>query len=156
MSEPKDLDAPQTSPDNAQEDTDAILSRRRFLIQSGLAGAGLAVTGCDKGGKPDKAAGTDPMGKGHKPGICLKIAAPKPDAAVSQTCLSVAIMKPDKPPSPRPCLGLTRTPPKRPQMDPGKTPMKPPRKAMVCLTQPRPPRRKRPGGRPRICLSKIK
>ena len=92
MSDNEDLEAPQTPSDSAQEDTEAILSRRRFLIQSGLAGAGLAVAGCEKGGKVDKASKTGPMGKPHSPGICLKVAGPKPDAAVSQPCLSTATM----------------------------------------------------------------
>ncbi len=116
-------------PDTAQEDTDAILSRRRFLIQSGLAGAGIAVGGCDKGGKTDKAGGADPMGKPPRMHVCLDVPAPRRDAAVSRPCLSVPprpdmqrVMKP--PPKPRVCL-----------MEP--PPRRPPRKAMVCLSKTR-------------------
>ncbi len=151
--EPIEPDSAQLEPDSAQEDTEAILSRRRFLIKSGLASAGLAVAGCEKGGKTDQTNAPGPMSKPHKPGICLKVAGPKPDAAVSRPCLSVPDMTPDKPMRPRVCLKVR---PPEPMRDPGG------RKAMVCLSQPKPPRKKRPTPpkppkprkrRARICLS---
>jgi hypothetical protein len=73
MSDTQDLQAPPTLPDRAREDTAAILSRQRFLIQS--AGAGIGAAGCDKGGKADRSGGTtpDPMEPPHKPGICLSV-----------------------------------------------------------------------------------
>jgi hypothetical protein len=135
-------------PDDAQEDTEAILSRRRFLIQSGLASAGLAAAGCEKGGKSDQAAGPEPMGKPTEPRVCLAVEAPKPDAAAAaQPCLSAPYMAPDQPMRPRVCLKVRQPDPMR---DPGA------RRAMVCLSKPapkRPKRPKRPMRTPRICLS---
>ncbi|HUT34349.1 MAG TPA: hypothetical protein VNE39_12760 [Planctomycetota bacterium] len=75
-------------PRRHDEDTRAILDRRRFLIKSTLVGAGLGAA----------AAGCDLLG----PRACL---------APPQPCLSVA--PPPQPclsPPPRPCLSIRREP----------------------------------------------
>jgi len=92
-------------PPRHDEDTQAILDRRRFLIESTLAGAGLGAlaAGCDT----------------EKPRPCLSI------AKEPQPCLSVIKEPPKKPdtatppqpclsppPEPRPCLEVP-APPKK-------------------------------------------
>ncbi len=150
--EPRDEQPEPINADSAQEDTDAILSRRRFLIQSGLAGAGIAVGGCEKGGKTDKASGAGGMDKPPKPGICLKVRAPQRDAAVSRPCLSV----PERPPM-EPGMKPAMAPDMKPRVClKVRMPRKPDRRATVCLSKPtqrRPKPRKKPRGR--ICLSAI-
>ncbi len=78
------------------DDTEAILARRRFLVQSTLAGLGVgvvAVTGCAP--KPCLTLVPDACLKPPPPDpeVCLKPAPPDP-----KPCL-----KP-KPPEPKPCL----------------------------------------------------
>ena len=80
----------------ADGDTEAILRRRRFLIESALAGAGLGalLTGCE-------------------PLVCLKVAPPpttkappKPKTETSaKACLSVPL-------NPQPCLEVMPPKPK--------------------------------------------
>jgi hypothetical protein len=93
-------------PEEDCEDTEAILARRRFLIASTLAGAGLgvALSGC-------------------QPKPCLKVKEPGP-----RVCLSVK-------PEPRVCLTVDPELPKRPKPDPPKegASANPPRPE-VCLS----------------------
>ncbi len=90
------------TPRRHDEDTQAILNRRRFLIESTLAGAGLGAlaAGCGK---------EEPQ----KPQICLSVAVPpeppkKPGTATPpQPCLDVAPPpKPTTATAPRPCLSM--------------------------------------------------
>jgi hypothetical protein len=122
------------------EDTEAILRRRKFLIQSALAGAGLGalLAGCEA--EPKVCLEVTP--DGPNPNICLQPpkvgtkAGPKPGTeaapklktdAAARTCLSV-------PPEPGPCLKLPA-----PRTHTG---------AKVCLKLAPP---KKP--KPRVCLS---
>ena len=141
--------------ERAREDTEAILSRRAFLIQSALAGAGVAAgaAGCDKKGKPAQAPSKP------RPQICLKKRGPRPDGSL-RPCLSVR--PPEEPPRP-----MTAGDPKPGMNDGARVPMgraclglrqpdKPKPRPKVCLSvrKRRPPkRRKKPRGR--ICLSPI-
>ena len=79
-------------PDQRDEDTQAILSRRDFLIKTALAGAGASAAAA--------AAGCGPK-------TCLKVV--DPDRPKPQTCLDVDPPDPPKksvtndPPEPQPC-----------------------------------------------------
>ena len=110
--------------DAEQQDTEAILSRRAFLVRSALAGAGVAAAGC--GDKPQpgpkvclgppparRDAGVKPKGRprpgpdaGPKP--CLKVKPPdhkpRPCLSAPRPCLKV------KPPRAQPCLQQKRLP----------------------------------------------
>jgi len=106
------------SPVRHDEDTEAILRRRRFLIESAIAGlsAGALAAGCKEEPEPKVCLSIrefpdEPPTKNEaKPQMCLKIAPPK-DSPKARPCLDVA-------PVPAPCLSLPakETPPKhRPQ-----------------------------------------
>ena len=114
----------------SDEDTEAILNRRRFLIESTMAGAGIGavLSGCEAQPgpeakppesrpclkiKPEPRQCLDvppdpPTSKPTEPQVCLsvEISQPKTPPAASQpaACLKVEV-KPPKPP-PRPCLRL--------------------------------------------------
>ena len=111
------------------EDTQAILNRRRFLIASALAGAGLgaAATGCDRDAQPD---------------ICLKVA-PRPRLTPKPPAKPGTADRPEPKPAtavePRPCL--EPVPPDRGH--------KPGTRPEVCLSVEIPPAPK-PG--PKVCL----
>ena len=92
------------------EDTRAILHRRRFLIESALAGigAGAVLIGCDK-----KPAGS--------PKPCLSVKAPPQTQPKPQVCLEV---------EPRPCLSVAPSPATKPATRP---------EPQVCLSPPVPP-----------------
>jgi hypothetical protein len=119
---------PGTEPaSGATEDRDAILSRRKFLIESALASAGITIG----------VAGCGPSKKDTGPQVCLSIA-PQP-----QECLKVA------PPRPNVCLSPPpQPPPPQPQECLRVAPQKclkiaPPRdggapRPQVCLSKPRP------------------
>ena len=85
------------------DDTQAILRRRRFLIQSALAGAGLGalLTGC----RPEPHACLSVVPAPPKPPtgpkICLKPVAPHP-------CLKVAPPRPCLKIAPKPCLSIRK------------------------------------------------
>jgi hypothetical protein len=100
------------------EDTQAILARRRFLIESALAGGlGALAAGCEKE-EPS------PCLKVGTPRVCLKVPPPeppkKPDTATTpQPCLSPPV-------EPRPCLEVA-PPPKKDAKGTGEGPR-------VCLS----------------------
>lgn len=62
------------------EDREAILRRRRFLIQSALAGAGIGalLAGCAPKPKPGPCLTVVPPPQPPKPGPCLKVVPPRP------------------------------------------------------------------------------
>jgi len=72
-----------------EEDTEAILGRRRFLIASALAGAGIgiALSGCPM----------TCLSYAPNPRPCLEVAPPEPEPE-PQVCLEV------EPPEPQVCL----------------------------------------------------
>ena len=89
------------------EDTEAILDRRRFLIESTLAGAGLGavLAGCDNRSEPHACLSIEPQ-------PCLEVEPPE-----SQPCLSIEIGQPTtqpKPPGPEVCLKVEVKPPFKP------------------------------------------
>ena len=86
-------------------DTEAILDRRRFLIESTLAGAGLGavLAGCDNSSGPHACLSIEPQRR------------PKPKPPESQPCLSVEIGRPTtqrNPPGPGACLKVEVKPPR--------------------------------------------
>ena len=94
-----DASKPGEAPGRPEEDREAILSRRKFLIESALASAGitLGVAGCG----PSKET-TPEVCLRVAPQKCLKMAPPRaPDGGMPQVCLS----------RPRPCLSVA---PKKP------------------------------------------
>ncbi len=109
------------------EDTEAILSRRDFLIKSGLATAGVAAVGCGEK-------------QTQKPQPCLSQPARQPDAETARPCLKVRAQQDAgaarpclkiKPPPPQPCL--------KPPAQPCLSPKPPPRpKPRPCLSVPAP------------------
>ena len=115
-------DQPQTDdPNRREEDTEAILHRRRFLIQSTLASAGLGavVSGC----QPQVCLSVAPP---PEPQPCLDVEPPEP-----QPCLEV------EPPRPQPCLSEPPAPEPRPEpclkvVEPPQPPPKP--EPTVCLS----------------------
>jgi hypothetical protein len=126
---PKPGEAP-ARPGEPAEDRDAILSRRKFLIESALASAGITIG----------VAGCGPSKKDPGPQVCLSVAPqpPPPDAAFAQ------------PPPPRPTVCLQPqvclSPPPQPQECLKIAPQK-------CLKF-APPRERPDGGTPRPCLSR--
>jgi hypothetical protein len=127
-----------TEPDHTKKpvdaDTEAILARRRFLIQSTLAGLGIAtaaaVTGCDDPRpcltppepKPCLSEDTEKLKpEPDKPKVCLSEAPPDP-----KPCLS--------PPEPKPCLSEVFEEPKPCLSPPAPPPEKKELKPQVCLS----------------------
>ncbi len=105
------MDEPEKLPD---EDTQAILDRRRFLIESTLAGAGIgiAAAGC----RPQACLSVEP-----EPGPCLS---PPPEDAVPgptdepEVCLEVVPPEPPPPtgePEPDICLSVVEIEPPPPE-----------------------------------------
>ena len=92
------------------EDTEAILSRRRFLIFSTLAGAGIgpAMSGCQR--------------EPPKPKVCLKVPSREPEPPPPKDVLPPG-------PGPKVCVSVPRE---------KRLPGVPPPKAKVCLTVPEP------------------
>lgn len=92
----KDNDLPQD-----EQDRQAILSRRTFLIEAALVNAGLAAACSPKASPnpPPKNTEPDASVKKPEPTVCLKEAPPPPDRDAGRT-------EPDVPPkpAPRPCL----------------------------------------------------
>jgi len=94
------------------EDTEAILSRRRFLISSTLAGAGLggAMSGCGPYSRPCLTLPRKPpppQPPGPKP--CLKVPAPpepEPPKPEPKVCLKVPAPAEPEPPKPEPKVCL--------------------------------------------------
>ena len=84
------------------EDTEAILNRRRFLIESALAGAGLGavLSGCE-----DETAPRACLSVAPPPKTCLQ---PPPE---SRPCLKIK-------PEPRQCLDVIPDPPTRKPTEP--------------------------------------
>ncbi|MBC8874166.1 MAG: hypothetical protein H8E44_32405 [Planctomycetes bacterium] len=123
-------DQPQSDdPKRREEDTEAILHRRRFLIQSTLASAGLGavVSGCQPqaclSAAPDPCLSVAPE---PEPQPCLDVGPPEP-----QPCLEV------EPPRPQPCLSEPPAPEPRPEpclkvVEPPQPPPKP--EPTVCLS----------------------
>lgn len=119
------------------EDAEAILSRRRFLIESAVAGAGLGAlaAGCaeEERARP-----------------CLSVMVkelPKPGTATSpQPCLEVAPPQPclDVAPPPEACLSVA--PPPEPKEGQGPPPQ-------PCLSLPPPKPCLRIAPQPKVCLS---
>ena len=85
------------------DDTEAILRRRRFLIQSALAGAGIGalLAGCAP--KPCLTVLQPPAEPTPRP--CLAVV-PPPQPSKPGPCLKV--VPPKKPPRPGPCLSIRR------------------------------------------------
>ena len=84
------------------EDTEAILSRRRFLISSTLAGAGLgaALSGC----RPEP----------PQPKVCLTTPRPEPPYARPDQRVPPPEKPPPVEPKPQPCLEVPRSEKPRP------------------------------------------
>ncbi|MBM4042246.1 MAG: hypothetical protein FJ290_27450 [Planctomycetes bacterium] len=128
------------------EDADAILNRRRFLIESTLAGAGLGAlaAGCEK--EPQPCLKVAPP----KPSPCLKLPAPdtatppvKPKTAVEpQPCLQPLPPKPATSVAPQPCLDVAPVP--KPKSGTAPQP---------CLSMPAPKVCLRIAPKPKVCLS---
>ena len=101
------------------DDTEAILERRRFLIRSTLAGLGVAaataVSGCDRPEKCLKVKPPDPKPKPPKdepePKVCLKTVKPGPPEPEPKPCLSIEA---PEPPKDKPDLKKLLTPEDRP------------------------------------------
>ena len=130
------------------EDTEAILNRRRFLIASALAGAGLgAVAGCDP--EPCLKVGPPPRKAGSKPSTRPAERKPKtPDQPEPKPCLTPELPKPKtaaqpKPKpgtAPRPCLSVIRPPGPRGCLKIAPKPKTPsPPKPKICLSMPHEP-----------------
>ncbi len=104
--------------DEPPEDREAILSRRRFLIESALASAGITigVAGCGtkKEEVPQVCLSPPPQSQKAPPHICLKVA-PQECLKVAPPRLDGGVPRPrvclSKPP-PRACLSIRRKPPK--------------------------------------------
>ncbi len=118
----------------SEEDTQAIMNRRRFLIKSTLAGAVLSgsLSGC----KPESTAESEP-----EPEACLSIILPT--ATQPKPCLEVESQPADeKPVRPTPKICLSRVPvkpkPPIPTTVPVDTP--PPELLRPCLSIRIPPR----------------
>ncbi len=101
MSEKEKTDAASPSSkgegDASDEDTQAILSRRSFLIETTLVNAGLGV-------------GLGACRPQNRPHVCLKVASPREDTT-SPTSDTIAPPK-DAGPKPRVCLRIIRHRPK--------------------------------------------
>ena len=123
------------------EDTEAILARRRFLIRSALAGAGLGavLAGCES--KPEAV-----------PRPCLSVAVPPPTSNTDAQPKTSTEPKPGTATKPEVCLKIA--PPEKPPEPAPKTVTEP----QICLSVPAPqpcltpaPPKEEPGARP--CLS---
>jgi hypothetical protein len=135
----------------ADRDTEAILARRRFLIQSTLAGLGIgaaaAVTGCGDEPKACLEVAPEPKAKPKpepEPKPCLEVE-PEPEP-----CLS--IIEPE--PEPKPCLTVPPEEEPKPCLDVAPDDGKAESEPKICLkiappTEEKPPKSDRPG----ICLS---
>jgi len=114
------------------EDTEAILRRRRFLIESALAGLGVGAlaAGCKEEPEPKVCLTAlppePPPKKGTGPQVCLRPAPPPKGDTKAQPCLEVA-------PTPAPCLSVPANP-------------------QPCL-EVMPPKEAPPKERPQACLS---
>lgn len=112
----------------AQEDTEAILSRRSFLIKSALSGAGVAATACGPKPSPHPCLSEPPMRRD------AAAARPRREIAVPpKTSRDAGAEAPLRPPKPHPCLS-----PPKPQ-------------PCLKIKPRRTPKRRKPRGR--ICLS---
>jgi hypothetical protein len=110
------------------EDTEAILNRRRFLIESTLAGAGIGavLSGCEAQPclkiKPEPRQCLDvppdrPTSKPTEPQVCLSVEISPlkvhpPASSQPAACLKVEVKPPKPPPGPclrpGPCLSIRR------------------------------------------------
>jgi hypothetical protein len=137
---------PERDESAGDRDTEAILARRRFLIQSTLAGLGIsaaaAMTGC--GDEPKACLEVAPKPKPEpEPKPCLEVE-PEPEP-----CLSI-----EPEPEPKPCLTVPPEEEPKPCLDVAPPDKKPKPKPEICLriappTEEKPPKSDRPG----ICLS---
>lgn len=110
------------------DDTEAILRRRRFLIQSALVGAGMGalLAGCEPevcltpqvclkvAPPPSTKEGAKPATQAE-PQVCLELPAPKTNKG-AQVCLKLA--PPERKPEPKPCLSEARPPRPGPCLSP--------------------------------------
>jgi hypothetical protein len=157
-----DSTKPGEAPARREEDREAILSRRKFLIESALASAGITlgvgVAGCGPSKKetaPQVCLSVAPVEP--RPTECLKVAPPPPPDAGAPASQPV---RPTVCLQPRPCLSVPRPPEVCLRVAPQKclkiAPQRPdggmPR---PCLSRPRPclQPKKPPSGK--ICLSEF-
>jgi hypothetical protein len=93
------------------EDSEAILNRRKFLIQAALAGA--VLTGCKREAPQACLTPAPPAANPSKAGPCLDIVAPKP-----QVCLQTNVPVQTNPPTPKVCLSIVAPKPPTPPTPP--------------------------------------
>ena len=88
------------------EDTEAILNRRRFLIQSTLASAGVGavMSGCKAEPEPGICLSVDPPEPEPEPEVCLDVAPPEPEP---EPQVSQDVEPPEPEPDPEPTICLT-------------------------------------------------